>query len=139
MSRAHTTQLPLPLCNNCGKCTGHLYDQYNTGIITLVDLHDKFIESGVGSTDLSPVLGDAWTNYLLPYYTYLNNLRSSDPKKHAEISDLYKIKALMARALLFHRPLTDADMPLNEHEKDDDSIRLCCIKTFMCDHSNSIV
>jgi len=51
------------------------------------------------------------------------------------LKELYDPKALVSKALIMHRELTNEDLPLHKHERDPDCVRYCCVRMLLCDNS----
>ena len=135
-----TTQLPILECSSCLKQVGHLFDDYYSAIITLQDVHDKILyeKENISSAEDPYSLGSIWSDYLAHYYKYMQSVQDSkSPEEYKKIAEMYTFKALICRALLFHRPLTAADLPLHEHQRDSGCVRICCIRALMCDNSTA--
>ena len=135
-----TTQLPMIECSSCGKYVGHLFDQYYNAILVLEDKHQGIL-NGEGNLDTEDPydLGGIWTNYIRVYYKFmLGKKESLSEEQYKRLANLYSVRALIQKALLFHRPLTDDDLPLNEHERDTGCVRACCKRALACDNSNSM-
>lgn len=126
-----STQLPMIECSSCGKIIGHLYKDFYDAVMTLEKHHDSFLKGADGSGLFRALRNeDIWAKYLKKYYEHLRSDTSVD-------ANLYSPKALVAKALLFHRYLQDSDLPLHEHERDSGCVRYCCIRMLMCDNSEA--
>lgn len=137
------SQLPMIKCSSCGKSVGHLFDDYRNGILWLRKHHTDLItedDSGkflMDADDLEKEYdGDNFNmdiiGFLKTYYQYSQENKTSDLTYFAP-------EALVARALLLPRELTKDDLPwLNTKNLTHmDNVKLCCIRTLMCDNSSA--
>ena len=115
---------------------GHLYLRSYQAIAVLEPVHEQLLKGELDGALVraqleaaDPDLVSIWDDYLAKYYQYT----STRPELHS----LYEANALVYKALLFHRPLEDRDLPLHEHERDTGCVRQCCLTMLMCDNSEA--
>jgi len=126
--------LPMIECSSCGRCVGHLYDDYYQLSIKLTRLLEKNNAETLATADYSvefttPNSGDNWNEFLKPYF------------QNEGLHPDYSPENLVARSLLRLRPRTAEDFPLGKKTNGQRSpfeAKICCLRMFLCDSSRSL-
>ena len=137
-----STKMPMIQCSSCGKYTAHIMDQYHNAVLILSDQHEDLLsgKSIVAGGDLEKLdtVQPIWKNWLSRYYSYMQaQKKEKTDEEYKKMANLYKVKALVCKAILAHKPLTEDELPLHEHERSNGSVRQCCRRSLMCDDSIS--